>query len=300
LSMENMQKRIANYDVQAWAEDYMTELYNIKLKQKSFQIRFLDSYSKASMFDAYKSSSKRLLLLDYDGTLVSFTSNPDQALPGTELRELLYDLSGKPENDVYLISGRNSSWLDREFGDLPINLIAEHGARSRLKNQNWSTEIQTNNEWKNQIHHIMEMYVRRCPNTFIEEKDFSMVWHFRNANVEQGKLRSAELASELNEYIKNNNLQVLMGNKIIEVRLKGINKGNSIKRIIEKEKYDFIFAVGDDRTDEDMFHALIHEKNTFTIKVGPEASYAQYNLLTPQMVRSLLEGFNHLTIPLTV
>ncbi|MFL5772513.1 MAG: trehalose-phosphatase, partial [Flavisolibacter sp.] len=105
----------------------MTELYNIKLKQKSFQIRFLDSYSKASMFDAYKSSSKRLLLLDYDGTLVSFTSNPDQALPGTELRELLYDLSGKPENDVYLISGRNSSWLDREFGDLPINLIAEHG-----------------------------------------------------------------------------------------------------------------------------------------------------------------------------
>jgi trehalose 6-phosphate synthase/phosphatase len=300
LSMENMQKRISNYDVQAWAEDYMTELYNIKLKQKSFQIRFLDSYSKASMFDAYKSSSKRLLLLDYDGTLVSFTSNPDQALPGTELRELLYDLSGKPENDVYLISGRNSSWLDREFGDLPINLIAEHGARSRLKNQNWSTEIQTNNEWKNQIHHIMEMYVRRCPNTFIEEKDFSMVWHFRNANVEQGKLRSAELASELNEYIKNNNLQVLMGNKIIEVRLKGINKGNSIKRIIEKEKYDFIFAVGDDRTDEDMFHALIHEKNTFTIKVGPEASYAQYNLLTPQMVRSLLEGFNHLTIPLTV
>lgn len=89
-----------------------------------------------------------------------------------------------------------------------------------------------------------------------------------------------------------------MGNKIVEVRQSEINKGSFIKKIIEADEYDYIFAVGDDRTDEDMFRELINKNNTYTIKVGTEASYAQYNLHTPQVVISLLQGMNHLTSPL--
>lgn len=295
--LENMQKRIANYDVNAWADDFMNALHNIKQKQKSFQIKFLDEYSRRIIFDAYRKAGKRLLLLDYDGTLVTFSSKPELAVPGNDLLQLINDLSLCEENDVFLISGRSSSWLDKHFGSLPVNLIAEHGARYKWKNSEWITEVQTHNEWKEQVHNVMEMYVRRCANTFIEEKDFSMVWHYRNANNEQGKLRAFELVSELNDYIRNSHLQVLMGNKVVEVKQSGINKGNSIKKMIDQESYDFIFAAGDDRTDEDMFKALAHRKNAFTIKIGTEASYAQYNLHTPQMMISLLEGLNHLSHP---
>jgi trehalose 6-phosphate synthase/phosphatase len=235
------------------------------------------------------------LLLDYDGTLVGFSSNPESAVPGPELTELLTSLGNNTDNDVFLISGRSSTWLNKHFGDLPLNLIAEHGARYKWKNGEWQTDVQTHSEWKEQVHHIMEMYVRRCANSFVEEKEFSMVWHYRNSHVEQGKLRAFELSSELNEYIHNRHLQVLMGNKIVEVRQSGINKGSCIKRVVNNENYDFIFAVGDDRTDEDMFRTLVSRKNTFTIKVGGEASYAQYNLHTPQMVISLLENLNHLS-----
>ncbi len=294
-AMENMQSRIANYDVREWADDFMTELQNIKNKQASFQIKFLDEFTKRKIYDGYRNSKKRLLLLDYDGTLVSFSSNPDMAVPGEELLKLIEALCNQEGNDVFLISGRSSSWLEQYFGFLPINLIAEHGARYKWKNGNWITDVQTHNEWKGQVHNIMEMYVRRCANSLVEEKDYSMVWHYRNANIDQGKLRSSELISELNDYIRNRHLQVLMGNKIVEVRQSGINKGSFIKKIIEKDNYDYIFAVGDDRTDEDMFKELITTKNTFTIKVGPEASYAKYNLHTPQMVISLLQGFNHLS-----
>jgi trehalose 6-phosphate synthase/phosphatase len=297
LRLDNMQRRIRNYDVRAWADDFMTELYNIKHRQQSFQIKLLDTYSKRRLYDAYRFTKKRLLLLDYDGTLVSFSPNPDQALPSAALMDLLKSLCEKEENNVFLISGRNSAWLELHFGKLPINLVAEHGAAYKWKNGHWLTDMQTHNEWKEQVHNIMEMYVRRCANSFVEEKDFSMVWHYRNANVEQGKLRAFELASELNEYIHNRHLQVLMGNKIVEVRQSGINKGAFIKRIIEQEDYDFIFAVGDDRTDEDMFKALMNNNSAFTVKVGPEASYAQYNLYTPQMVVSLLEGLDHLPAP---
>lgn len=294
IHLENMQKRIANYDVKAWADDFMTELKNIKYKQKSFQIKFLDEFSKRHLLDCYRTATKRLLLLDYDGTLIGFSANPDMATPGKELIKIIRSLCEQEENDVFLISGRSSNWLEKNFGFLPLNFIAEHGARYKLKNEKWVTEVQTHNEWKEQVHNVMEMYERRCANTMIEEKDFSMVWHYRNANIEQGKLRAYELVSELNEYIHNRHLQVLMGNKIVEVRQSGINKGNSIKKVISSANYDYIFAVGDDRTDEDMFRALIDNHNAFTIKVGPEASYAQFNLHTPQMVVSLLEGMNHL------
>ncbi len=293
-ALENMQRRIASYDVQAWADDFMRELSNIKNKQNSFQIKFIDEFTKLKIYEAYTNSKKRLLLLDYDGTLVPFSSNPDLATPGPDLLKLIKELCTQKENNVFLISGRNSSWLEKQFGSLCINLIAEHGARYRWKNSDWITDVQTHNEWKEQVHNIMEMYVRRCANSMIEEKDFSMVWHFRNANPDQGKLRSQELMSELNEYLRNRHLQVLMGNKIVEVRQSGINKGASIKKIIENAEYDYLFAVGDDRTDEDMFKELMHSQNSFTIKVGPEASFAKYNLYTPQMVVALLGGFTQL------
>ena len=295
-----MQHRIAHYDVQTWAEDFMTELHCIKKKQSTFQIKFLDDYSKRSLFDGYRNAKIRLLLLDYDGTLVGFSSNPELAIPSQNLLCLIDDLCAVEANDVYIISGRNSAWLQKHFHSLPVNLIAEHGARYKWKDSEWQTDLQTHNEWKEQVHNIMEMYERRCANTFVEEKEFSMVWHYRNANMEQGKLRSVELVSELNEYIHNRHLQVLMGNKIVEVRQSGINKGTFIKKIIAAKEYDYIFAVGDDRTDEDMFKALAKSNNTFTIKVGPEASYAHYNLHSPQMVVSLLEGLNHLPKPVLV
>lgn len=291
--MENMQKRIANYDVNIWANDFMNELIHIKQKQQQFQTKFLDEFTKRTIYDVYRASRKRLLLLDYDGTLVPFTSNPEYAIPDENLLRLLNDLCMVTENEVFLISGRSSAWLEKHFGTLPINLVAEHGARYKQKSAQWISEVQVQQEWKEQIYSIMEMFVRRCANSSIEEKEFSMVWHYRNANFDQGKLRASELVGELNEHIRNRPLQVMMGNKIVEVRQSGINKGSFIKRVIEHTQYDFIFAAGDDRTDEDMFKTLMNKNNTFSIKVGAEASYAKYNLHTPAMVNALLQGLNH-------
>lgn len=294
--IDRMQKRISSYDVKAWAEDFMTGLENIKQKQQTFQEIFLDEFSKRTIYDSFRNASKRLLLLDYDGTLISYAENPKQAAPGNSLKQLLYELSQKEETDIYLISGRNSTWLDEHFSSLPVNLIAEHGAKCKQRNGEWIKEIQTHSEWKEKVHNIMEMYVRRCPNAFIEEKEFSTVWHYRNADPEQGKVKAQELMSELNDNINKRRLQVTIGNKIVEVRNRGIDKGTAIRKILSDHDYDFIFAVGDDKTDEDMFKTLVGRPHCFTIKVGPNASYAQYNLMKPQMVVSFLEGLNHLPV----
>jgi trehalose 6-phosphate synthase/phosphatase len=130
----------------------------------------------------------------------------------------------------------------------------------------------------------------------VEEKDFSMVWHYRNVNPEQGRIRSLELLSELNEYAKSLDLQVMLGNKIVEVRTKGIGKHIAARKILLQGSYDFILALGDDRTDEDMFEVLADQKNCYTIKVGDEASYAKYNLLNQEKVISLLNDMAKLGV----
>jgi trehalose 6-phosphate synthase/phosphatase len=292
-----MQQRVENYDVKAWAEDLFGALDGIKRKQENFQIAFLDDLSKRDLLHVYSKTNKRLLLLDYDGTLVPFASTPEKAEPGPDLLQLLEGLSASVDNDVFLISGRSSEWLEKYFGNLPLNLVAEHGAKSKYKNSAWLTEIQTHSEWKEEALNIMEMFVRRCPGSFIEEKDFSIVWHYRNCNREQGRLRAIELKGELQDFLRNNHLQVLPGNKVIEVRNSGIDKGTAIKKILSRKEYDYIFAVGDDRTDEDMFRLLLKKKNCFSIKVGNMASYAKYNLLNQEMVLSLLKLMSHYSLP---
>jgi len=288
-----MQNRIANYDVKIWAEDFFSELKNIKKKQQDFQVKFLDEYSKINLLDNFRAASKRLLLLDYDGTLVSFSSNPGDAVPGKELLKLIKELN-TDNNTVCLISGRNSDWLEKHFGNCHIHMVAEHGARVKYPHQSWTNEIVMYNDWKPPILDIMQTYVRRCAHTFIEEKEFSVVWHYRNASIQQGKLRSAELLAELNDYAFKRHLQVSMGNKIIEVKADGIDKGVAIKKLLHNNNFDFILAIGDDYTDEDMFKALMDVNNSYTIKVGNEASYARYNLFTPQMVISLLENMSYI------
>lgn len=293
MRLEAMQSRIANYNVKIWAEDFLGELQNIKKRQQAFQVKFLDEYSKIHLLDSYRAAQKRLLLLDYDGTLKPFVSNPTDAIPGSNLLQLIKELNGD-KNTVCLISGRSSNWLEKHFGDCGIHMVAEHGARFKYPNHFWTNEVMTQNNWKQPILQIMQAYVCRCAHSFIEEKEYSIVWHYRNASIEQGKLRAAELLGELND-ANNRHLHVSMGNKIVEVKINGVDKGIAIKKILNNNDFDFIMAVGDDYTDEDMFKVLLEVKNSYTIKVGKEASFARYNLFTPQMVISLLESMNYIT-----
>jgi len=298
--LQGMQERLQAYDVSVWAEDFLLQLQKIKQQQLSFQVQFLDGYTRKVLLDSYHTAGKRLLLLDYDGTLVPFTDRPNDAKPSDAVLQVVKELCEAHQNEVVIISGRNRAFLEKWFGTFHINLIAEHGAMTRSATGEWSSRLSYNNEWKEAIGQIMEQYVKRCAHTFVEMKEFSIVWHFRSAVPDQAKLRAAELLTELNEYTRHLDLQVLTGNKIIEVRKHGIHKGTAIQNLMQSKHYDFILAAGDDNTDEDMFKALVDKPNCYTIKIGSSASFAAYNLSTPYMMVSLLQNLSHFRSPVTV
>ncbi len=284
-----MQQRIKQYDINAWADDFLSQLRAIKEKQKEFEIKFIDEDTGAMLLGKYAIAKKRLLLLDYDGTLIPFSPMPGMAVPDQRLLDLLNALSKNKDNTVYLISGRDSSTLDGWFGDIPVNIVAEHGAKFKVDGGKWRSEIDSPAKWKKRVESIMEIYVKRCSGSFIEKKDYSIAWHYRNANAEQGKLRASELYLQLEGYINNLGLQVILGNKVIEVRSSGISKGYATQKILKDQDYDFILSCGDDTTDEDMFRELANLDHAFSIKIGQEASFAKYNLEGPEMVIALLE-----------
>jgi trehalose 6-phosphate synthase/phosphatase len=292
-----MQDRVSAYDVVAWAGDFLSRLDSIIKKQRFFQVAFLDAFQKSSLLDAYRNAESRLLLLDYDGTLASFQPQPTMAIPDEHLLALLKNLGEAENSDVCLISGRNSAWLEKYFGDLPLHLVAEHGARYKPKGERWQTHPLAEDSWKQDVRQLMEGYVKRCAHNFVEEKEFSIVWHYRNANVEQGYLRAFELGADLEEKVAGTDLQVMMGHCIVEVRQSQLSKGAFAEEMLANKEYEFVFAAGDDRTDEDMFRALSTHKNAFTIKVGDQASFAKFNLSNSQMIVSLLDNMSYLSLP---
>jgi len=101
-----------------------------------------------------------------------------------------------------------------------------------------------------------------------------------------------ELNGHLQNFLANTNLKVYQGNKILEIKPANIGK-HCVAEIFNLKNHDFLLAIGDDYTDEDMFKALPEE--AITIKVGEISTLAKYNIKNPQQVRKLLEKLANAT-----
>lgn len=285
-----MQNRLKNYDVVSWVHDFLHQLDEVKKQQQSEERKFVTTSIRSKIIDDYKNAKTRNLLLDYDGTLVPFARHPKEAMPDKNLLRLLADLGSDSRNNLTIISGRDAAILDEWFHDVPVNLVAEHGAVMKRIREDWRQQKEIDQSWKPVIRPTLEMFVKRCPRSFIEEKNHTLAWHYRNVEPELGFTRSRELLDSLFHLIRNGQLQVIDGNKVIEVRVAGIDKGVAAKRIIDEIPGDFVMVVGDDKTDEDMFRSI--SDRALTIKVGPGHSVAKYSVANQQDVIRLLHEFN--------
>ncbi len=281
-----LQRRLQRYDVEKWVEEFIKELENIKDDQKEFKVKILSNNMQKKLIDDYLKSNKRLILLDYDGTLISFAPRPEEARPDNELLEILRALTQESKNEAIIISGRQRETLDLWFSSLNLGLIAEHGVWIKEKRSKWGIIRPVGNDWKGEIRPFLELYADKTPGSFIEEKEYSLVWHYRNADPELSARNLVELKDSLLHVAANFNLNVLEGSKVIEIKNAGIDKGLASSHWLSKGDWDFIMAIGDDWTDEDTFAAL--PETAYTIKVGLGRSRARFNLYSTGEVRSLL------------
>ncbi|HLD29163.1 MAG TPA: bifunctional alpha,alpha-trehalose-phosphate synthase (UDP-forming)/trehalose-phosphatase, partial [bacterium] len=283
--MRAMQNRLKRNDIFKWFNDFIEKLKQAHLLQEKMATRLITEKIEEEIFQTYTRARRRLFLLDYDGTLVPFRERPRDAKPDKELLRILKELAAHPENTVVILSGRDRKILERWFGDMDVALVAEHGAWIRMRKEDWKTIIPLENAWKEKIRPIFERYVDRTPGAFIEEKEYSLAWHYRNSDPEFASLRAKELRGTCRELVANLHLAIMEGNKVLEIKNIEINKGKAALLFLSQTSADFVFAVGDDTTDEDIFDVV---GSNYSIKIGPDPSRANYYLENFLDVREFL------------
>ncbi len=283
-----MRERLQRYDAGWWAGSFLKGLEAVlRIPHEKFHTRALAPEQRAALREKFAKADKRLLLLDYDGTLVPFAPLPHLARPDEELKTLVRKVCADKRNTVVIISGRDRATLEEWFGDQSLHIVAEHGAWIRRPGGDWGLLKPVSSEWKQTLLPLFEMYVGRLPGSLLEEKDYSLAWHYRGADPELGLDRAKELVDDLVQYTGNYDVQVLEGKKVVELRNTGINKGAAALTLIHEHAPDLTIAVGDDQTDEDVFAALPEAAVSF--RVGSKFSRATHNLKDHHEVRKLLE-----------
>ncbi len=285
--IRSMQTRLQRYDVKRWAQDFVAKLENTLELQAKLQTLRLSKQARNTLLEKAANSKKTLILLDYDGTLVSFQNKPEKAEPDEKLKKLLLELNSDPSRSVAIISGRDKISLEKWFGESGILLCAEHGVWLKEPQGHWATIEPQQSDWKEEIRPILQLFTDRTPGALLEEKDFSLAFHYRNADPELAQLRVRELMDALIHLVSNRNLSVMEGNRVIEIKNAGINKGTVALKLLERDDWDLVIAAGDDVTDEYMFSSL--PPDAYSIKVGLDPSKARYNLETVKEMRHLLE-----------
>ena len=287
--MLKMQKTVSRQSVNKWANDFVKELDAIKEKNILLQNKKIGAESLLQIKELYKKANKRLIILDYDGTLVPIVKTPELAIPEKSLLTTLKALASDKRNKVVISSGRDSEFLDKWFSKLKLNLAAEHGAYYK-ENGIWYENSTVKFPNDNEVLNIIQQIVDKTPGSRMELKKTSLVWHFRNSDKWLADLREKQLINALMNPCSRLNLQIMRGSKVVEVKTVGFNKGTEASRLMDIDDYDFVMAMGDDITDEDMFHALPPE--AVTIKVGSISDNARFSLLqydTSKFLNSLMK-----------
>ncbi|MFN3554689.1 MAG: bifunctional alpha,alpha-trehalose-phosphate synthase (UDP-forming)/trehalose-phosphatase [Bacteroidales bacterium] len=290
-----MQKRLKRYNVTRWANDYVDTLLDIsRVSGFTSRTKLLKPTHQEEIIQNFQQAKNRIIIVNYDGTLVPFAPRSDDARPGSDLLKLLAQLNQEPHTDIVIISGRGKEDLEEWLGDTPVNLTAEHGTWIReAGDREWKLFKPLSNEWKGEILPILEMYTDRLPGSFIVERDYSLSWHYHKADIEQASFLSREVNDHLLSIITNMGIQVLQGNKIIEVCNSGINKGELAMHWVSRKDYDFVLAMGSGWSDEMLFYPL--PPHAWTIKVGMLKTAARHVIKKQTIALDLLNALNSAT-----
>ena len=284
-----MQERLSRYTVNYWANDFMKNLITRAKSNQNSVTNYFNLSEKNKLIEKLKLSNNKLMILDYDGTLVNFSDKPELAIPNNNLIKILDSLSNVDGMDIAIVSGRNKQFLDDNLGKLNISIIAEHGHFYKKSNKNWINLGNIDKVFLNDIYAIFQSFSDRTPGTFTERKESGLVWHYRKTDPELASERVVEIETVLNSLLTDQ-FQILNLDKAIEVTSRKFDKGSAINELTKNKKYDHIVCIGDDITDENMFKNL--DENSTTIKVGIKKTHARFYIDDPHGVVSLLDDIN--------
>lgn len=283
--LKSMQDILSKQTIQKWAHSFISALDKTHVIKVREEKKSLTRLVKHIIKKDYVQAKSKLLLLNYDGVLLPFADDPRTASPDQALIGILQKLAAVKGTKIVVISNRDQETLDQWFNGIPVDLIAEYGSWYR-ENDEWTQKQTMSQGWKKEILKHLYDFVDKTPGSFIEEKSYSLVWHYRRSDKWLADLRVQEFINTLHYPSARMGLEILEGNKAMEIKVAGIDKDKTVRNWVERKTWDFILAMGDDQKDEEMFKTLPPE--AFSLKASIGLSAAKYIMKGPHEARDLL------------
>lgn len=286
--MKQLRERVMKFDARQWVQQFFSHRKASAMPLASeYEKQYVQSSGMSSIIETLE--RPLTLFIDYDGTLFPIVRRPDLASPDSSLIMLLSKLSHTPGVEVHIVSGRRFDELFHWFHRLPLHIHGEHGGISFdpvSRRRNFLFDPKKESPLLQRVQEIFQQYKTLHKGVLIENKVFSRVLHYRMVEVGAMERHLLALTEEITALEGANELDVLTGKKNIEVRLKGISKAQVVERHLARDDQRTYVAIGDDRTDEEMFAAL--KGRGITISVGDSISDAVYSLRDSSAVREFL------------
>ena len=290
--MMPMHSRVIQNDVHRWVLGFMEALEDADAVDVAVPPMLTSSVLAESLSTEFTSAEKSLIMLDYDGSLREFCDRYEDAVPTTEILDILAGFGRCEGVQTFINSGRDYQTLGEWFADVPIDLIAEHGVWMKSAGGDWRSLGDLDTGWKPEVMSLLTDFVERIPGSRVEEKETSLAWHYRQVEEDLGNWQALELVSLLETTFRTEPVQVLHGAKVVEVRQQGLTKARAYDLVVNRfGPFDFELATGDDRTDEDLF--LHVPPGVHTVKIGSGSSAAQVAVASPRSLREMLSALLH-------
>ncbi|RME93888.1 MAG: bifunctional alpha,alpha-trehalose-phosphate synthase (UDP-forming)/trehalose-phosphatase [Candidatus Hydrogenedentota bacterium] len=284
-----MLKYLEKYTATTWAESFLKRLSAVKSIKHGAEIIHFDKLPQKIQ---QALSQKKIIFLDYDGTLAPIVSNPEDAKISSKMKNLLKKMSRFKDFEIVVISGRDARFILEQVKDISIAVACEHGAIFYPNPSTKPVKLVRSNikTWYPVVKRIMLDYCARVPGSFVEEKSYGISWHYRGSPDRFAVYQARKLSEELETGLTNEPLSILHGKKVVEARAIEANKGSFARWYVDRyaKSQDTIIALGDDATDEELFEALNHR--AISIKVGQGPTSAKYRLPSQEDVFPFLQS----------
>lgn len=332
IKYQKLERYVTKHTAAKWGVNFIEDLEKQAAERKKAREKLVKlPASQIAASYAAETKGTRLLLLDYDGTLRQYESQPELAEPSERLLALLARLTECERNLVFIVTGRQKGTMVEWMNGIGVGFAVEHGfslrwpdhLRPRFGGREdlaFAEEIETgddvatgSSEWDDLLsprdlvlmRETLEMAGKTLrqiedytPTSFVTTKESAYSWHFRDADPDFAGSRALDARNVLEQIVVGSPMEVLMGQKILYVRPRGVHKGAATEEILRRLRKgnampSWILSIGDDRTDEDMFNALnlLPEKDVkvTTCTVGRKTTSAKYYVNHVDDVVSLLE-----------
>ncbi|KAK4255956.1 hypothetical protein QN277_008880 [Acacia crassicarpa] len=264
---------VKTHTAQQWAETLVSELNQTVAEQRRRTRQIPATLPTKDVMERYLQSTNRLVILGFNGCLTEPVDKRGGQIKEMELKlhpelkQPLTKLCSDPNTTIVILSGSGRIVLEENFREYNLWLAAENGMFIHPAKGKWMSTMPEllNMEWVDSVKHVIEYFTERTPRSLFEERETSIVWNYKYADVEFGRLQARDLLQHLwTGPISNAPVDVIHGSRSVEVRAVGITKGAAMDRILGHivhwkssmtSPFDYVLCVG---------HFLAKDEDVFT------------------------------------